>query len=361
MENVKIKKKTLKAVVAAVCVVLSVLIALSGALGYNLIKAYRMNRYSKNIWLGNNYFLAKYEKDINEDSGVYASYPYRVTQEVESIMGSSEETDFDEISEGGSSSYLDSVIYDMYIKGILSEDDVYQIYIMIREGRTDEAVNAINESAGEEILSINLITQKLSVPYVSQEGILPNGCEAVSGVMLLRDKGFDVDPIDFVNNYLDCGEVKVIWGCRYGPDPSKQYAGDPKSEKGGWGCFAPVIVDSLNKYISGNEYYACNLTGESMSALAANYVAKGTPVAVWCTISMQEINEVYQWQSYDKKQTYLYPVRQHCMVLIGYDEKYYYFLDPYNSNGEVKYTKEQTEYCYNSIGRQAVAILNKSK
>ncbi len=98
-----------------------------------------------------------------------------------------------------------------------------------------------------------------------------------------------------------------------------------------------------------------------MSALAANYVAKGTPVAVWCTISMQEINEVYQWQSYDKKQTYLYPVRQHCMVLIGYDEKYYYFLNPYNSNGEVKYTKEQTEYCYNSIGRQAVAILNKSK
>lgn len=98
-----------------------------------------------------------------------------------------------------------------------------------------------------------------------------------------------------------------------------------------------------------------------MSALAANHVAKGTPVAVWCTISMQEINEVYQWQSYDKKQTYLYPVRQHCMVLIGYDEKYYYFLDPYNSNGEVKYTKEQTEYCYNSIDRQAVAILNKSK
>lgn len=224
-------------VVAAVCVVLSVLIALSGALGHNLLKAYRLNRYSKNIWLGNNYFLAKYEKDISKDSGVYAFYPYRVTQEIESIMGSSEETNFDEISEGGSSSYLDSVIYDMYIKGNLSDDDVYQIYIMIREGRTDEAVNAINESAGEELLSIDLITQKLSVPYVSQEGILPNGCEAVSGVMLLRDKGFDVDPVDFVNNYLDCGEVKVRWGCRYGPDPSKQYAGDPKSEKGGLGLF----------------------------------------------------------------------------------------------------------------------------
>lgn len=362
MNEIRIKKRTLKTAVAAVCVVLAVLVGVSGVLGYNLLKAYRINRYSKNIWLGNNYFLTKYE-----DESIEEMFDDEYEEVLVSPTENGSETAFSEIisevSETYSSSYLKSAylnekIYNLYITGELSDNDVAQIYQMLHEGNLQEAVDAINEVAGMKIVDSVLVNRKLDVPYVSQEGILPNGCEAVSGVMLLRDKGFDVDPVEFVDDYLDCGEVKVRWGCRYGPDPSKQYAGDPKSEKGGWGCFAPVIVDSLNKYLSDKDYYACNLTGKSISYLVANYVANGTPVAVWCTISMQEIDEVYQWQSYDKKQTYLYPVRQHCMVLIGYDDEYYYFLDPYNSNGEVKYTKEQTEYCFNSIGKQAVAILN---
>ncbi len=361
-ENVKIRKKTLKLAISITCIVLAILIALSGVLGYNLLKAYRMNRYSKNIWLGNNYFLTKYDDEVEEaandgDMELHVSTPSDEISETE--LSTNLYDMMREISEFSSSLY--KVIYDMYTNGSFSDDDIAQIYILFKKGATDEVVNAINETAEEEIISADMLTRKLSVPYVSQEGILPNGCEAVSGVMLLKDKGYDVDPVDFVDNYLSCGEVKVKWGCRYGPDPSKQYAGDPKSAKGGWGCFAPVIVDSLNKYLPDKKYYACNLSGQDLSTLAADYVAKGIPVAVWCTVSMQEINEVYQWQSYDKKQTYLYPVGQHCMVLIGYDEEYYYFLDPYNSNGEVKHPKNQSEYCYNSIGKQAVAILEKRK
>lgn len=330
-------------VLAVLCAALTVMTAVCGVLGYNLVKAYRMNRYSKNIWLGNNYFLTKYD-DEGKDENV--EYVYDGLSEVEGEVESFP-------------SYLESIIYDFYASGELSHNDVLQIYAMLKSGNTEEAIAMINETAGMTIAGIDLLTKKLDMPYVSQAGILPNGCEAVSAVMLLKDKGYDVDPIDFVDNYLDCGEVYVKWGCRYGPDPSEQYAGDPKSEKGGWGCFAPVIVSSLNKYLKDENRYACSLTGKSISELAANYVANGTPVAIWCTQSMQEINEVYQWQSYDKKQTYLYPVKQHCMVLIGYDDEYYYFLDPNDSNEEVKYTREQTEYCYNSIGKQAVAILDK--
>ena len=28
----------------------------------------------------------------------------------------------------------------------------------------------------------------------------------------------------------------------FGPDPKKFYAGNPDAGKGGWGCYAPVIV-----------------------------------------------------------------------------------------------------------------------
>ncbi|MGN0464549.1 MAG: C39 family peptidase [Acutalibacteraceae bacterium] len=333
-----------------ISLVLVVMTGVSGILGYNLLKAYRMNRYSKNIWLDNTYFLARYDDDETQEADSVNTLPSAPADS--EVMAQTEEINADNINP-----YIDQTIYDLYINGQITDAEVDRFYDIYSSGDTETAVEYINNIVNENVFAVSLFTKKLSVPYVSQEGILPNGCEAVSAVMLLKDRKFNVDPVDFVDKYLDCGKVYVKWGCRYGPDPRKQYAGDPKSEKGGWGCFAPVIVNSLNKYLSDSKYYACNLTGKNIGALAADYVSKGIPVAVWCTIGMQEINEIYQWQSYDKKQTYLYPVRQHCMVLIGYDAGYYYCLDPYNSNGEVKYPKEQTEYCFNSMGKQAVAIL----
>ena len=37
-----------------------------------------------------------------------------------------------------------------------------------------------------------------------------------------------------------------------------------KSEKGGWGCFAPVIIKALNKYLD-NRMFAKNLTGLTLA------------------------------------------------------------------------------------------------
>ena len=361
------KKGCSRVAVTIVSLMLAVMTGVSGILGYNLLKAYRMNRYSKNIWLDNNYFLMSREEDETSSSSEKIDNP----DVAESVSRPSAEVDSEFVSDVYAfsnnnyseeilRSYADQVLYKLYVTGEISNDESSYFYNIYTTKGLSEAAKYINELVGYEAINISLSSKKLDVPYVSQEGILPNGCEAVSAVMLLKDKGYNVDPVDFVDKYLDCGKVYVKWGCRYGPDPKKQYAGDPKSEKGGWGCFAPVIVDSLSKYMTDKKFYACNLTGTSIASLATDYVAEGTPVAVWCTIGMQEINEIYQWQSYDKKQTYLYPVRQHCMVLIGYDSQYYYFLDPYNSNGEVKYPKEQVEYCYNSMGKQAVAILKKT-
>ena len=364
------KKGCSRVAVTIVSLMLAVMTGVSGILGYNLLKAYRMNRYSKNIWLDNTYFLmSREEEDTSLADGENSSNPnvaHSVSQpsdEVDSeFTGKPDIYTFsnNNYSEEALTPYADQMLYKLYATGEISDDEFSYFYNVYKSRGLSDAARYINELVGYEAINISYFSKKLNVPYVSQEGILPNGCEAVSAVMLLKDKGYDVDPVDFVDKYLDCGKVFVRWGCRYGPDPKKQYAGDPKSEKGGWGCFAPVIVDSLSKYMTDKKFYACNLTGTSIASLATDYVAEGTPVAVWCTIGMQEINELYQWQSYDKKQTYLYPVRQHCMVLIGYDSQYYYFLDPYNSNGEVKYPKEQVEYCYNSMGKQAVAILKKT-
>ena len=196
------------------------------------------------------------------------------------------------------------------------------------------------------------------VPYLSQEGILPNGCEAVSATMLLQFSGFSISPEDFVRAYLPTEPVYLEWGCRYGPDPNQAYAGDPFSENGGWGCFAPVITEALNQCLKDPDQKAVNLTGLSLEQVFSEVVMKNnTPAAIWVTIDMQEISSMYQWQSYDHSTTYLYPANQHCMVLIGRDAEHYYLCDPYESNGVVRYPIEQVEQSYLAMGSQCVAIL----
>lgn len=196
----------------------------------------------------------------------------------------------------------------------------------------------------------------LSVPHLQQGDALPNGCEAVCATMLLQYNGFTVSPETFVDTYLPCEQVKIRWGCRYGPNPAKAYAGDPHSKKGGWGCFAPVIIDALNAYLP-NGYYAVNLTGKSLQELSVRYVAADIPVAVWVTQDMTLIEKAYQWQSYDKTETYLYPVNQHCMVLCGFDDENYYFSDPLSAETIVIFPMKTAEEIFKSMGTQAVAIL----
>ena len=152
--------------------------------------------------------------------------------------------------------------------------------------------------------------------------------------------------------------VYLEWGCRYGPDPSEAYAGDPFSETGGWGCFAPVIENALQSCTEGSEWRAVNLTGLSLEEIFQEVVlTQRQPAAVWVTIDMEETTEMYQWQSYDHTETYLYPVNQHCMVLVGRDAECYLFYDPNESNGLVRYPVETAEERYRTMGSQCVALL----
>lgn len=235
---------------------------------------------------------------------------------------------------------------DILAKEILTDADLFE--------STDDAIKTLADFFGISAKH----EKRIDIPYVSQENILPNGCESVSAVMLLQYYGFDADPLEFVDKYLDTSPVSIKFGCRYGPNPKYYYAGDPRSEKNGWGCFAPVIVRSLNKYLP-ESHYALNLTGTSLAELCSAYIDNDIPVAVWVTVGMKEINRIIQWQSSDKTQTYLYPSNEHCMVLVGYDNENYIFADPYDSLGTVCYPIEDTAVAYGSLGKQAVAVIKK--
>ena len=65
----------------------------------------------------------------------------------------------------------------------------------------------------------------------------------------------------------------------------------------------------------------------------------------------------WTWTVKDGKQgeTYTWVAPMHCMLLVGFDDDYYYFNDPI-AGKKVAYTKEATEKAYEGLFRQAVAV-----
>lgn len=196
------------------------------------------------------------------------------------------------------------------------------------------------------------IVGSLKVPRLAQMPDYPNGCEAVSAVMLLNYYGIDISIEDYITNYLPMEEVYEKDGVRYGPNPSQAYAGDPKDPYRGWGTFAPVIFNSLQNLLKEED----NLEVKDLSNSKLSDLILEMPVLLWVTIDYEEATEVYEWLSYDGVKTYTYPKNAHVVVLVGVDKDNFYLNDPLKPEAVVKVDKETLEKSYNSMGRQAIGL-----
>lgn len=311
--NEQRKHKRLVVVLSLAVILLLVTVA---ALGLTVFRLSRVNLFSKNIELSNTWMFEQEETGGTAERKEYPSFP---------------------------AADINEEYAEMYDTLFDYQADLYQ-----KQEAVNDTLKSMQEAFSGRILDVPHLNQ--------QEASLPNGCEAVSAAMLLQYHGISMSPETFVTEHLKCESVKIRWGCRYGPDPSKAYAGDPHSEKGGWGCFAPVIINALNDCLP-QDLRAADLTGAALDELASLYVASDVPVAIWVTQDMTPIEKAYQWQSYDKTETFLYPVNSHCVVLCGSDEEYFYVSDPLSAESVVRYERAAVEKSYRSMGMQAVAVV----
>ena len=88
--------------------------------------------------------------------------------------------------------------------------------------------------------------------------------------------------------------------------------------------------------------------------MCAKYIDNGIPVLVWVTIAMVPTFERMKWETEDKG-TFTWLANEHCMLMVGYDENYYYMNDCYKGKC-IAYPKEKTEKRYAEFGCQAVVI-----
>lgn len=201
--------------------------------------------------------------------------------------------------------------------------------------------------------------KRIEVPYLDQSGAYPTGCESVSAVMLLQYLGYDISVDTFIEQYLEKEDFEEREGVWYGPDPRTHFCGSPYDEDS-FGCYAPVICKALEK-ILGDAYEVSDRTGTEIDILIREYIDREMPVVFWACINMREPITGPQWKLKETGETFTWISNEHCMLLVGYDEEGYYFNDPYDNNGVIRYPKDVVKDRYKAQHMQAVGVKKTGK
>ncbi|MBP0966445.1 MAG: C39 family peptidase [Oscillospiraceae bacterium] len=192
-----------------------------------------------------------------------------------------------------------------------------------------------------------------NVPHIMQFSEYLTACESVSAVELLRYYGIDMDLDLFVNGFLPVADYPGTGedGEMHGESPWEYFIGDPNSPDG-FGCYSGALVSAINKIKSG---LAVMLRYQPLEKLCSDYIDKGQPVIIWATMYMDYPQDSMQWYLPDGR-LFTFTIPEHALLLIGYDEYYYYFSDSLQYGDIVGYSKAMTERAYDGLQMQAVAI-----
>lgn len=194
-----------------------------------------------------------------------------------------------------------------------------------------------SHKAGYVTMAVNNIMQE----YIG----MPYGCEVVSLAMTLGYYGFTIEPRDLFNGYMPHAPYGVA-------NPFYQYVGDA-TNRTGYGCYAPCVVETANKYLEevGSSRRAHDISGSSIYEILG-YIWNGVPVIIWGTLDMKYSNVIASW-NFDGETVNWYSL-SHCLVITGVLEDGFIVCDP--MVGRIKYTIDEVRAAYEQIYSQAVVI-----
>lgn len=190
------------------------------------------------------------------------------------------------------------------------------------------------------------------VPFISQVGKYPTGCESVSAVMACQYAGISIDVETFIDEYLPKAPFTRNGEKLIGYHPDHCFMGDPYTT-GGFGCWAPCIETAIRAFLP-EGYVLENYTGTDLPSLCSRLIDRGIPVIIWATMNMSTPTDGMTWTLLETGEPFQWISGEHCLVLTGYDQKYYYFNDPLK--GKVKYKKDLAEKRFSQMGLQALAV-----
>ena len=166
-------------------------------------------------------------------------------------------------------------------------------------------------------------------------------------------------------------EVDPILTCKSEGEATFQQAfiGSPY-DPAGYGCYAPVVVDTARKYLAAQNSgrIVKDLTGAKFEDLLRE-VASNHPVAVWASIDLVDIQEIYAYTIYNYTETnsdgstttpkdldVYWLENEHVYLLKGYDLDRNVVIVNDSLNGEMEYDMDRFKECYEQCYKQAVII-----
>lgn len=192
----------------------------------------------------------------------------------------------------------------------------------------------------------------IEVPLLSQQDCgYRTGCELVSATMVMNYYQSEVAAQDL---YEVIAKVpSPIGEDGIGVSPNQCFIGNPVTNSG-YGCYAEPIKESMNQLLT-DGWHAVNVTGMDLSTVEELYLSQGTPVIIWATIHMMEPGVGKSWTLEDGTE-FQWIAGEHCLVLVGADESYYYFNDPDHAGEVIGYERGLVEQRYTQLGKQAVVV-----
>ncbi len=199
--------------------------------------------------------------------------------------------------------------------------------------------------------------QELGIPVVMQKPELPHGCEITSLTAVLNYYGLQVSKLELADNYLPKQQIYTEGDQRFGPNPHKAFAGNPRDKANGMYVFAAPIVQAAEAVIADKQAdlrvtNSSNSTQEELLQL----VREGVPIVVWVTLDLSEPKTspsrgwIYEGTT-TVRDAYM---NLHAVVLTGHLGDKVVVMDPLK--GYVTYNVDQFFKSYRELGKQAVAV-----
>ena len=194
------------------------------------------------------------------------------------------------------------------------------------------------------------------VPHYTQFSRYLTACESLAVCSLLQYFGIDITPDDFLDGYLPVSGYPEIGsdGEMHAESPWNAFIGDPMKGDA-FGCYNTAIVHATDKIRKDLTTANQNL---SLEKLCKEHIDRGEPVVIWATINMAQANKAVSWYTPDGE-LYTFISPEHALVLLGYDEKSYYFCDSLQYDEICSYRREDVEKAYEALGKQSLTVNQK--
>ena len=201
---------------------------------------------------------------------------------------------------------------------------------------------------------------EIKVKHVTQRDKLITGCELISTKTVLEYWGKKDATVDNMIKHMEQDKLRVSSdGVLYGMSPAQAFIGDPH-QLSGFGCYPPVIKDMVEDF-GYSDIITTETTGMTLRELCEEYVIQDIPPLIWATDCMVEPYDGNSWKLVGERgvitdETFVWPLNEHCLVLVGYDKDHYYLCDPLDYREVVKYDKKLVEKRYNQLGQMSLVI-----